>query len=212
MHRPPRRRTPASLTAGCALTWALESPRRGPSRRHDCQTASAHTVNRSVTGAGGLRGPSSTQSGSCATGPGQLAAFRLPLPRPSATARRICPRPHEHDMAEEEMAPLPHRLLSRGREHARGLRRRRAPKRKWPPLPHRLPHRPGRSRTVQRCPETHIVSCAEKGIIRENAHKHSLLGVAGNRLQARPIGLRNRRSQVRILSGASKFYLQTGTF
>jgi hypothetical protein len=92
------------------------------------------------------------------------------------------------------------------------LRRGKGPRRKWSPLPHRLPHRLGRSRTVPRCPETHIESCAEKCIIRENAYEHSLLGVAGNRLEARPIGLRNRRSQVRILSGASKLYLQIAIF
>ena len=81
------------------------------------------------------------------------------------------------------------------------------------PLPHRLPHRPGRSRTVPRCPETHIVSCPEEGTIHENAHKHSLFEMAGNRLQAWPIGLRNRRSQVRILSGAyDKNPAQAGFF
>jgi hypothetical protein len=62
-----------------------------------------------------------------------------------------------------------------------GLFLAKAPGEEMAPLPHRLPHRPGRSRTVPRCPETHIVSCAERGTIHENAHKHSLFGVVGNR-------------------------------
>ena len=44
--------------------------------------------------------------------------------------------------------------------------------------------------------------CAEKDTIHENAHEDLLFRMAGNLLRAGPIGLRNRRSQVRILSGA----------